>query len=258
MIKFTKMHGLGNDYIYIDCTNGERIENIENMVQFLSDRHFGVGADGVIFIHSSIIADFKMVMYNADGSEAEMCGNGIRCVAKYVYDKKLINKQIKTIETKSGVKTLKLYVKQDKVFQVMVDMGEPIFSEKDIPVLLREDENVDRIKMNILDREFDASCISMGNPHVVIISNILDDELVNKYGPVVEKDSRFPERTNVEFVQIIDRSHIKLRVWERGTGETLACGTGACAAVVTCCKKGLIYRSTYVDLLRWKFKSAME
>lgn len=258
MIKFTKMQGLGNDYIYIDCTNGQIIDNIENTAKFLSDRHFGIGADGVILITTSYVADFKMIMYNADGTEGGMCGNGIRCVAKYVYDKKLTDKQIITIETKSGIKTLKLYVKQGKVFQVMVDMGEPIFSAKEIPVDLSENEDINNLELKIQDRQFTACCISIGNPHAVIVSNKIDDDLVKKYGPLIEMDSRFPDRTNVEFVQIIDRNHIKMRVWERGTGQTLACGTGACASVVACCKKGLIYRSTYVELLRWKSKSTVE
>jgi len=254
------MQGLGNDYIYLDYTNEQKIniDNIENLVKFLSDRHFGVGADGVIFIYSSRVADFKMKMYNADGTEAQMCGNGIRCVGKYVYDKKLTHKKIITIETKAGIKTLKLYVKQDKVFQVMVDMGEPIITANEIPVLLEKDDEINNLKLKIIDRKFNIICVSMGNPHAIIIENKIDEAIVKKYGPMIEKDSHFPERTNVEFIQVIDKNHLKMRVWERGTGETLACGTGACAALVACSLKKITYRSAYIELLRRKFKNRVE
>lgn len=252
------MQGLGNDYVYIDCTKEKKIENKEKLVRFLSDRHFGVGSDGVIFIHYSKVADFKMEMYNSDGTEAGMCGNGIRCVGKYVYDKKLTQKQVITVETKAGIKMLRLYVKQEKVFQVMVDMGEPILDVKDIPVILKENENINNLKIKALYKEFSTFCISMGNPHCVIVESKLNESLAEKYGPIIENDEHFPEKANVEFVQIIDRNHIKMRVWERGTGQTLACGTGACAAVAACYLKGFIYRNAFVELPGRKFTCAME
>lgn len=249
MIKFTKMQGLGNDYVYIDCTNRQKIEHMENLVRFLSDRHFGIGADGVIFICSSKIADFQMKMYNADGTEAGMCGNGIRCVGKYVYDNGLTQKQIVTIETKSGIKTLQLYVKEGKVFQVKVDMGTPILNAKDIPVIIDKEKDINNVRLKVFDKEFEIFCVSMGNPHAIIMVNKLDEFSVEKYGQKIEIDPHFPERTNVEFIEIIDRTHIKMRVWERGTGETLACGTGACASVVACYRNKLTKEKVIVELL---------
>lgn len=247
MIKFTKMHGLGNDYVYIDVTK-ENLENPSELSKYISDRHFGVGSDGLILICPSDKADFRMRMFNSDGSEAEMCGNGIRCVGKFVYDKKLTDKTLVTIETKAGIKTLKLNVKDEKVDTVRVDMGTPILESEKIPVITDE-KIAQNLRLNALDKSFDFTCVSMGNPHAVTVVDILSDFDVKKYGSILEVNEAFPNKTNVEFVEIKDPENIKMRVWERGTGETLACGTGACASVVACNLNGLTKRSVNVELL---------
>ena len=247
MIKFTKMQGLGNDYVYIDATK-ENIENPSVLAKYISDRHFGVGSDGLILICPSDKADFRMRMFNSDGSEAEMCGNGIRCVGKFVYDKKLTDKTLVTIETKAGIKTLKLNVKDEKVDTVRVDMGTPILESEKIPVITDE-KIAQNLRLNALDKSFDFTCVSMGNPHAVTVVDNLSDFDVKKYGSILEVNEAFPNKTNVEFVEIKDPENIKMRVWERGTGETLACGTGACASVVACNLNGLTKRSVNVELL---------
>ena len=247
MIKFTKMHGLGNDYVYIDVTK-ENLENPSELSKYISDRHFGVGSDGLILICPSDKADFRMRMFNSDGSEAEMCGNGIRCVGKFVYDKKLTDKTLVTIETKVGIKTLKLNVKDEKVDTVRVDMGTPILESEKIPVITDE-KIAQNLRLNALDKSFDFTCVSMGNPHAVTVVDNLSDFDVKKYGSILEVNEAFPNKTNVEFVEIKDPENIKMRVWERGTGETLACGTGACASVVACNLNGLTKRSVNVELL---------
>lgn len=247
MIKFTKMHGLGNDYVYIDVTK-ENLENPSELSKYISDRHFGVGSDGLILICPSDKADFRMRMFNSDGSEAEMCGNGIRCVGKFVYDKKLTDKTLVTIETKAGIKTLKLNVKDEKVDTVRVDMGTPILESEKIPVITDE-KIAQNLRLNALDKSFDFTCVSMGNPHAVTVVDNLSDFDVKKYGSILEVNEAFPNKTNVEFVEIKDPENIKMRVWERGTGETLACGTGACASVVACNLNGLTKRSVNVELL---------
>lgn len=247
MIKFTKMHGLGNDYVYIDVTK-ENLENPSELSKYISDRHFGVGSDGLILICPSDKADFRMRMFNSDGSEAEMCGNGIRCVGKFVYDKKLTDKTLVTIETKAGIKTLKLNVKDEKVDTVRVDMGTPILESEKIPVITDE-KIAQNLRLNTLDKSFDFTCVSMGNPHAVTVVDNLSDFDVKKYGSILEVNEAFPNKTNVEFVEIKDPENIKMRVWERGTGETLACGTGACASVVACNLNGLTKRSVNVELL---------
>lgn len=231
MIKFTKMHGIGNDYIYIDCIKQKRPKAPETLAMVMSNRKKGIGSDGLILIEESKIADFKMEIYNADGSKAQMCGNGIRCVGKYVYDNNYTNKEIITIETLAGIKTLQLFTNQNKVQTVKVDMGEPILENSKIPVKSLKNPAIN-LKIYCKDTYFSLTCISMGNPHAVTIVEDLEHFPVEKYGPVLEKDEHFPEKANIEFVQIIDKNHIKMRVWERGTGETLACGTGACASVV--------------------------
>ena len=247
MIKFTKMQGLGNDYVYIDATK-ENIENPSVLAKYISDRHFGVGSDGLILICPSDKADFRMRMFNSDGSEAEMCGNGIRCVGKFVYDKKLTDKTLVTVETKAGIKTLKLNVKDEKVDTVRVDMGTPILESEKIPVIT--DENIaQNLRLNALDKSFDFTCVSMGNPHAVTVVDNVTDFDVKKYGSILEVNEVFPNKTNVEFVEIKDSENIKMRVWERGAGETLACGTGACASVVACNLNGLTKRSVNVELL---------
>lgn len=247
MIKFTKMHGLGNDYAYMDAIK-QNVENKSSLAQFVSNRHFGIGSDGMILICKSEVADFKMEMFNSDGSEAEMCGNGIRCVGKFVYDKGLTNKTTVTIETLAGIKTLKLNTKEGKVETVQVDMGEPILKPEKIPVITIE-EPVKNLKVKANDKEFIITCVSMGNPHAIIVVEDTMNFEVEKYGRIIEKASVFPNKTNVEFVEIQDKEHIKMRVWERGTGETLACGTGACATAVACNLKGLTNRHVNIELL---------
>lgn len=249
MIKFTKMHGLGNDYVYIDCYSKEvNLGNISDLAKFMSNRHFGIGSDGIILICKSDIADFKMRMFNFDGSEAEMCGNGIRCVGKFVYDKGLTNKETVKIETLAGIKILNLNVKDGKVETVRVDMGEPIFEPKEIPVDF-DKEPVKGLKINAIDREFDFTCVSMGNPHAITVIDNTKGFDIDKYGPILEVDEHFPKRANIEFIEIVNRENIKMRVWERGSGETLACGTGACATAVACNINGLTDRKVNIELL---------
>ena len=247
MIKFTKMHGLGNDYVYIDAIH-QNIEKESSLAQFVSNRNFGIGSDGLILICKSEIADFKMRMFNADGSEAEMCGNGIRCVGKFVYDKGLTNKTEVTIETLAGIKTLQLNVEQGRVKNVKVDMGEPILTPKEIPVIA-EEEPVKNLKLKAKDKEFIFTCVSMGNPHAITFVENTKEFDVETYGKILEVDKAFPNKTNVEFIEIVDKNHIKMRVWERGAGETLACGTGACASVVACSLNGLTENTVEVELL---------
>lgn len=247
-MKFTKMQGLGNDYIYINCTKGyESIENPGELSKKLSDRHFGIGGDGIILICDSDLADFKMRMFNKDGSESEMCGNGIRCVGKYVYDFGLTKKNNITIETLAGIKNLKLNISKGKVESVCVDMGEPILEPNKIP--LKCDNNKNIIELNLLDNKFIFHCVSMGNPHAITVIDDIKNFDVNKFGKLVESDYHFPKKTNVEFIQILDTNNIKMRVFERGSGETLACGTGACASVVSCVLNGLTERKVKVNLL---------
>ncbi len=249
MIKFTKMHGLGNDYVYIDCYSEEvDLGNISDLAKFMSNRHFGIGSDGIILICKSDVADFKMRMFNFDGSEAEMCGNGIRCVGKFVYDKGLTDKETIKIETLAGIKVLNLNVKDGKVETVRVDMGEPIFSPKEIPVIF-EKGTVKDLKIRALDKEFSFTCISMGNPHAITIVENTKEFDIEKYGPILEVDKHFPKRSNIEFIEIMDKNNVKMRVWERGAGETLACGTGACATTVACNINGLTGRKVNVELL---------
>lgn len=247
MIKFTKMHGLGNDYVYIDCIN-QSIENESELSKFVSDRHFGIGSDGLICICRSDIADFKMKMFNSDGSEAEMCGNGIRCVGKFVFDKGLTTKKTVTIETLAGIKTLVLNVEEDKVKTVRVDMGEPILESEKIPVISNENP-VKNLELEAEERKFKFTCVSMGNPHAITIVENTKDFDVERYGKVLEVDKVFPKKTNVEFVQILNKDTIMMRVWERGSGETLACGTGACATAVACYLNGFTNREVDIKLL---------
>ena len=231
-MKFTKMHGCGNDYVYVNLFE-EKIDNPAELSIKVSDRHFGIGSDGLITIGPSDVADFRMRIYNADGSEAEMCGNGIRCVAKYVYDHKMTDKTEISVESGAGIKYLTLFVEQGKVEQVRVDMGEPILEPAQIPVLAEGDKVVDE-PIEVCGKKWNMTCVSMGNPHaVVFVDNVADFE-IEKYGPHFEKHKRFPKRTNTEFVEIISREEINMRVWERGSDETWACGTGTCASVMAC------------------------
>ena len=247
MIKFTKMHGLGNDYVYIDAIN-QKIQNELKLAQFVSNRHFGIGSDGLILICESKVADFKMRMFNSDGSEAEMCGNGIRCVGKFVYDKGFTSKTTVTIETLAGIKTLKLNIKDKKVETVRVDMGEQILEADKIPVISKE-EPVKNLELEAENRKFKFTCVSMGNPHAITIVENTKEFEVERYGKILEVDKAFPKKANIEFAQVIDKENIKMRVWERGAGETLACGTGACATAVACNLLNLTGRKVNIELL---------
>ena len=260
-IGFTKMHGCGNDYIYVNGAEAAIDEGKkEGVVRKLSDRHFGIGGDGVIFIHSlsgeDAIADFEMEMYNADGTRAEMCGNGIRCVAKYVYDKGLTDKEKIRIASCGKVKYLDLAIKEGKVANVRVNMGAPILAVEDIPVISGQKEAIAE-RIEVEGKEYEMTCVSMGNPHAVVFMKAwedLDSFAVEKIGPYFENHMRFPKRTNTEFVKVIDRNTVQMRVWERGTGETLACGTGACATVVACVLNGLTEEEVTVKLLGGELK----
>lgn len=247
-MQFTKMHGLGNDYVYINCFE-EKVENLSELARFVSDRHFGVGSDGLVLILPSEKADFRMRMFNADGSEAEMCGNAIRCVGKYVYDNKLTGKKTITVETLAGVKILELFTGKDqKVNLVRVDMGEPILNPRDIPV----DSGMERFinePVEIMGEEYHVTCVSMGNPHAVTYVGNVKEFPLERIGPLMENHPLFPRRINAEFVEIVSRTHLKMRVWERGAGETMACGTGACAVLVASCLNGLSERKATVELL---------
>ncbi|MDR2899073.1 MAG: diaminopimelate epimerase [Clostridiales bacterium] len=235
-MRFTKMHGLGNDYIYFDCTK-EDIQNPKELSIKLSDRHFGVGSDGVILIRPSHVADFRMSMFNADGSEGKMCGNGIRCVGKFVYDKGLTDKTDLTVETLGGIKTLKLFKENGKVNMATVDMGKAVLTSKDIPVIFNKDRVVNET-LNVMGNDYRITCVSMGNPHCVTFVKDPYNMEFEKIGPAFENHEMFPERINTEFVTAIDKNTVLMRVWERGSGETWACGTGACATVAACVLNG--------------------
>ena len=254
MLKFTKMEGLGNDYVYINTFEHD-VLNPSELSQKISDRHFGIGSDGLILIGKSDKADFKMEIYNSDGSVAEMCGNGIRCVAKYVYDKRLTSKTEVTIETLAGVKKVNLILENDNVSLVKVDMGEPILKADKIPV---NNYTVEKsfdgelfVKTKINDYNFTA--VSMGNPHAVCFVDNLDFD-ISKDGFTVENSVNFPNKVNVEFIKIISKNEIQMRVWERGASETLACGTGACASVVASYLNGYTDRKVLVNLLGGKLE----
>jgi diaminopimelate epimerase len=232
-MKFTKMHGAGNDYVYIDCFTETLPSDLVSLAQQISHRHFGVGGDGMILIHPSKIADARMQMFNADGSESEMCGNGIRCVAKYVYDHGHARQRQLAIETGNGVLQLELEIGDDDlVAQVTVDMGAPMLEATEVPTTILTTGQVIDHELEIGGRKLLVTCVSMGNPHCVIFVDHATDELVHGLGPKIENDPRFPRRTNVEFVEIISRSEVRQRTWERGSGETWACGTGASAVCV--------------------------
>lgn len=268
-MKFTKMHGCGNDYIYISgFTEKIMQEEKPELVQHLSDRHFGIGGDGVIFINPSDEADFEMEMYNADGSRAEMCGNGIRCVAKYVYDKGLTDKTDISVVSYGMIKYLQLFLKEGKVDSVRVNMGAPELAPERIPVIVEagEKSGVDRSvsdghvmkqsgesivdePITVQGREYKMTCVSMGNPHAVVFMDDVTNLQIEKIGPYFENHERFPKRINTEFVKVLDRKTVQMRVWERGTGETLACGTGCCATVVACVLNGLTDDTVTVKLL---------
>lgn len=247
-MRFTKMQGIGNDYVYVDCTKSE-LRDPEAIARFVSDRHFGIGSDGLILIRSSKQADFRMDMYNADGSRGEMCGNGIRCVGKYVYDYGLTDREEISIETLAGIKYLKLEVKEKKVSRVRVDMGAPILAPDEIPVQA-EKEPVVKEPIRVCEKDWEMTCVSMGNPHaVVFIDTPVREFPLKEVGPSFECHERFPRRTNTEFIRALAPDRLEMRVWERGAGETFACGTGACGAVVAAVLNGLCGRKATVELL---------
>jgi len=246
-MKFTKMHGLGNDYIYVNAFK-ETIENPNALARAISDRHFGVGSDGLVLIAPSSIADFQMLMYNADGSQGDMCGNASRCVAKYVYDRGLTDKTVVTLETLAGVKTLHMTVKDGRVDTVRVDMGEPIVACEDVPCLLGQGV-VKKAKIRALDCEFEITPVNTGNPHgVIFLDEPVETFDLAKYGPVLECHPMFPKKANIEFVNVLSRDRLRMRVWERGSGITLACGTGSCASLVAASINGLCGRKATIVL----------
>ena len=246
-MKFTKMHGCGNDYVYVNCFE-ETVENPSEVARFVSDRHFGIGSDGMILICPSEIADFRMAMYNLDGSEGKMCGNGVRCIAKYVYDHQLTDKTRISLETLGGIKYLDLNIKDGKVETVKVDMGEPILTPADIPVNLSGDTIINE-PVEVEGSIWNITCISMGNPHAVVFVDDTKSLNLEKIGPAFEKHPIFPEQVNTEFVHVIDRKTVDMRVWERGSGETFACGTGACATAMACILNGKTEDEVLVHLV---------
>lgn len=246
-MKFTKMHGLGNDYVYVNCFE-EKIDNPPAVARFVSDRHFGIGSDGLIMINPSKTADFEMEMYNADGSRGEMCGNGIRCVAKYVYDYGLTDKTQISVETLGGIKYLDLTVEDGKVSLVKVDMGKPELEADRIPIISEREQVIDE-PIEVDGKEYHMTGVSMGNPHTVIYVDDVKGLDLEKIGPKFENHERFPKRINTEFVHCIDRQTVEMRVWERGSGETLACGTGACAVAVSSILNNLTDTQVTVKLL---------
>ena len=246
-MKFTKMQGLGNDYVYVNCFE-EKIETPPAVARYVSDRHFGIGSDGLIMINPSEVADFEMEMYNADGSRGEMCGNGIRCVAKYVYDYGLTDKTQISVETLGGIKYLDLTVKDGKVVLVKVDMGKPELKSDLIPIISENEKVIDE-PIEVDGQVYHMTGVSMGNPHTVIYVDDVKNLDLEKIGPKFENHERFPKRINTEFVHCIDRNTVEMRVWERGSGETLACGTGACAVAVASILNNLTDTRVTVKLL---------
>lgn len=255
-IHFTKMHGLGNDYVVINCIDNQNkieIHDRPKNARYLCNRNFGVGADGIILIENSTVANFKMSIYNKDGSEAQMCGNGIRCCAKYIKDNRLIDKEEIKIETLSGIKIA--YVRKSEINkeiqEITIDMGVPIFENDKIPVILDKTEEkyiIPKVKLKGLENFNEVYCVSIGNPHAIVFCNNIDDINIEEIGKKIENDIHFPEKINVEFVKVLGVSSIKMRVWERGVGETFACGTGACAVAVICNKLGFTRKRSKVYL----------
>ena len=246
-MKFTKMQGLGNDYVYVNCFK-ETIENPPEMAKKVSNRNFGIGSDGLIMINPSDVADFEMEMYNADGSRSEMCGNGIRCVGKYVYDYGLTEKEHISVETLAGIKYLDLTVEDGKVKLVKVDMGSPELVPENIPIVADGNRVIDE-PINVNGTEYRMTGVSMGNPHAVVYVEDVKGLDIETIGPAFENHERFPNRVNTEFVKVLDRNTVEMRVWERGSGETMACGTGACAVAVACILNGFTEDKVTVKLL---------
>ena len=251
MIKFTKMQGLGNDFICTEFENAKQY-NLKIFSKFVCDRHFGIGADGLILFSNSKFADFKMRIFNNDGTEAEMCGNGIRCLAKYLYEKELTNKEEITIETLAGIKAVKLIVENNKIMAVRINMGKPQTSANKLPIYLPQRyynmNNMCKLMFKASDKELEGVFLGVGNPHTVIKVKNIKEMQVSKYGRIIENYKFFPQKTNVEFVEKIDENNIRVRVWERGVGETLACGTGAVASAYVMFKEKEISNDVKVDL----------
>ena len=246
-MKFTKMQGIGNDYVYVNCFQ-ETVENPGEVAKIVSDRHFGIGSDGLILIKPSDVADFEMDMYNSDGSRGAMCGNGIRCVAKYVYDYGLTDKTSITVNTASGIKYLDLTIENGKAVQIRVNMGTPILEASKIPVISEKEKVIDE-PIVAGNKEYRITAVSMGNPHAVTYIDDVKGLDIEKIGPQFEHHSIFPDRVNTEFVKVLDRNTVEMRVWERGSGETLACGTGACAVAVASIVNGYTEDEVTVKLL---------
>ncbi|MBQ9940590.1 MAG: diaminopimelate epimerase [Clostridia bacterium] len=245
-MKFTKMHGIGNDYIYFNCFENN-IENPSELSVKLSRRRFSIGGDGIIMVCPSDIADAKMRIFNADGSEAKMCGNGIRCVGKFLYDKGIVKKDSVSVETLSGIKYLDFKIENDKVAAVTVKMGKASFSSSSIPVICETPDFLDR-KMNVNGTDWICNAVSMGNPHLVVFCENIDTLNLEVIGPLFEKHEIFPESVNTEFIEVIGENRVKMRVWERGSGETFACGTGACAVAAVCVKKNIFPHGTPITV----------
>ena len=246
-MRFTKMQGIGNDYVYVNCLE-EKVNSPASLARMVSDRHFGIGSDGLILIRPSAQADFFMEMFNADGTRSAMCGNGIRCVGKYVYDHGLTDETVITVNTLAGIKRLELHVEGGTVSSVTVDMGAPVLDAALIPVIADSSPVVAKL-IEVAGKEFEMTCVSMGNPHAVVFVEDTAGFPVEEIGKPFEFHPAFPERVNAEFVQVLSRSEVNMRVWERGTGETLACGTGACASTVACVLNGLTDDEVTVHLL---------
>lgn len=245
-MKFTKMQGIGNDYVYVDCFQ-ETVNSPSAVAKFVSDRHFGIGSDGLILVKPSDVADCEMDMYNLDGSQGAMCGNGIRCVAKFAYDKGIVHKKNISVATKSGIKYLELTVKNNKVSSVKVNMGSPILNAKTIPVV-SEKEQVINEPLTVNGETYHITAVSMGNPHAIVYMDDVKNLNIAEIGPMFENHINFPDRINTEFVKVIDRHTLQMRVWERGSGETLACGTGACAVAVASTLNGLVDKDVPVTV----------
>jgi diaminopimelate epimerase len=246
MLHFYKMQGLGNDYVYINCFETV-VENPEQLAVRVSDRRFGIGSDGLILICPSDVADVQMRMFNADGSEGKMCGNGIRCVGKLAYEKGIVKTDTLTVETLSGIKTLKLFINDGKVNSVKVDMGAPSFESEKIPVITTERRLVNA-PITVGGMNYHITCVSMGNPHAVVFTGDIDELDLKNIGHSFENHEIFPNRVNTEFVEVIDPHNLKMRVWERGSGETMACGTGACAVVAAACVNGISPRNEDINV----------
>ncbi|MBP3360172.1 MAG: diaminopimelate epimerase [Clostridia bacterium] len=245
--KFSKMQGIGNDYVYVNCFE-EKLDNVNELAKLVSDRHFGIGSDGLVLIKPSDAADFRMDMYNSDGTQAQMCGNATRCVAKYVYERGLTDKKTITLETLAGIKTLELNADRGLVDTVRVNMGPPELIPSKIPVRSGKERFIDE-PVCVDGKEYRVTAVSMGNPHAIVLVDDPASVDIEKIGPMFENHPLFPERINTEFTKVISRSEIQMRVWERGAGETLACGTGASATLVACCLLGLTDRRAVLRLL---------